>query len=286
MQLVRRGDPRAFELVYDRHSGAAFSPRLPDGRHARPAEDVVQEAFLVDLARRRALRRARAAPCAPGCSASSTTVRSTRCAARYVHDRRRASDEGIEERFAARERTEVEAARREEARTSAPPWTRCRPSSRTSSSSPTSAASPTPRSRTCSTTPVGTVKGRMRLGLREAARPARLEGGGAVNPRAPATTAAGPTGRRLRARRAQRRRGRGRSRQHLRDVRDLPPGGRRPARGRRRAARLGRRRSTRRRSCTTGSWPSSSPRPGCCSAAGERADRPEPAPERAPPRAG
>jgi RNA polymerase sigma-70 factor (ECF subfamily) len=32
-----------------------------------------------------------------------------------VHDKRRASDEGIEERFAARERTDVEAARRDEA---------------------------------------------------------------------------------------------------------------------------------------------------------------------------
>jgi RNA polymerase sigma-70 factor (ECF subfamily) len=34
-----------------------------------------------------------------------------------VHDRRRAGDEGIEERFEARERTDVEAARREEATT-------------------------------------------------------------------------------------------------------------------------------------------------------------------------
>jgi RNA polymerase sigma-70 factor, ECF subfamily len=34
-----------------------------------------------------------------------------------VHDKRRASDEGIEERFEARERTDVEAARREEAGT-------------------------------------------------------------------------------------------------------------------------------------------------------------------------
>jgi RNA polymerase sigma-70 factor, ECF subfamily len=32
-----------------------------------------------------------------------------------VHDRRRSGDEGIEERFEARERTDVEAARREEA---------------------------------------------------------------------------------------------------------------------------------------------------------------------------
>ena len=34
-----------------------------------------------------------------------------------VHDRRRASDEGIEERLESRERTDVEAARRDEART-------------------------------------------------------------------------------------------------------------------------------------------------------------------------
>jgi RNA polymerase sigma-70 factor (ECF subfamily) len=34
-----------------------------------------------------------------------------------VHDKRRASDEGIEERFEARERTDVEVARRDEART-------------------------------------------------------------------------------------------------------------------------------------------------------------------------
>lgn len=34
-----------------------------------------------------------------------------------VHDRRRASDEGVEERFEARDRTDVEVARREEAHT-------------------------------------------------------------------------------------------------------------------------------------------------------------------------
>ena len=33
-----------------------------------------------------------------------------------VHDKRRASDEGMEERFEARERTDVEVARRDEAR--------------------------------------------------------------------------------------------------------------------------------------------------------------------------
>ena len=47
-----------------------------------------------------------------------------------VHERRRASDEGIEERFEAGERTDVEAARREEARDGARgARRRCRPTS-------------------------------------------------------------------------------------------------------------------------------------------------------------
>src|SRR6266511_6317834 len=46
MQLVRRGDAAAFEMVYDRHATAAFSLayRMTGTRNA--AEDVVQEAFL------------------------------------------------------------------------------------------------------------------------------------------------------------------------------------------------------------------------------------------------
>ena len=46
-----------------------------------------------------------------------------------VHDKRRASDEGMEERFEARERTDVEVARRDEARTVRARWTSCPPSS-------------------------------------------------------------------------------------------------------------------------------------------------------------
>jgi RNA polymerase sigma-70 factor, ECF subfamily len=46
MQLVQGGNPRSFELLYDRHGGAAFSLayRMVGNRVA--AEDIVQEAFL------------------------------------------------------------------------------------------------------------------------------------------------------------------------------------------------------------------------------------------------
>src|SRR3954469_10588510 len=46
MALVRTGDSAAFEVVYERHGGVAFSlARRMCGR-GQAAEDVVQEAFL------------------------------------------------------------------------------------------------------------------------------------------------------------------------------------------------------------------------------------------------
>src|SRR5271167_1666437 len=46
MQLIRDGQARAFEVIFDRHGGASFSLayRICGGRAL--AEDVVQEAFL------------------------------------------------------------------------------------------------------------------------------------------------------------------------------------------------------------------------------------------------
>ena len=46
MELVREGDPRAFELVFERHSGVAFSLAYRMCGSRSRAEDVVQEAFL------------------------------------------------------------------------------------------------------------------------------------------------------------------------------------------------------------------------------------------------
>ena len=117
MQLVGDGNPRAFELLYDRHGGASFSLAYRMVGNRVTAEDITQEAFL------------------------------------------------SEERHEARERTEVEAARNEEAR-----------SVRTALDS-----LPAEQRRTIELAyfggfsqsqiaemldePVGTVKGRTRLGL-------------------------------------------------------------------------------------------------------------------------
>lgn len=46
MELVGAGDVRAFEVIFDRHSGPAFSLALRMCGRRVAAEDVVQEAFI------------------------------------------------------------------------------------------------------------------------------------------------------------------------------------------------------------------------------------------------
>ena len=116
MQLVRRGDARAFEVIYERHSSAAVSlaSRMMGTRAG--AEDVTQDAFLSLW--RSGARYDRARGSVRTWVLGIVHHRAIDALRRAtVHDRRRASDEGIEERFEARERTDVEAARREEAGT-------------------------------------------------------------------------------------------------------------------------------------------------------------------------
>jgi len=116
MQYVRKGKADAFEIVYERHSGAAFSLayRMVGTRNA--AEDVVQEAFVSIWRSGARYERARGSVRTWVLGiVHNRAIDALRRAT--VHDRRRASDEGMEERFEARERTDAEAARREEART-------------------------------------------------------------------------------------------------------------------------------------------------------------------------
>src|SRR5512133_783092 len=115
MQLVRRGDAAAFELVYDRHATAAFSLayRMTGARIA--AEDVVQEAFL-SLWRSNA-RYDRARGSVRTWVLGIVHNRAIDALRRsVVRDGRRASDEGIEARCESVERTGAEVACRDEAR--------------------------------------------------------------------------------------------------------------------------------------------------------------------------
>ncbi len=116
MALVQQGDPNAFELIYDRHGSAAFSLAYRMVGNRAVAEDVSQEAFLSIWRSRLRYEPERG-------SVRSWVLgivhhRGIDALRRnQVHDKRRTSAEGLEERQEAPERTDVEVARREEART-------------------------------------------------------------------------------------------------------------------------------------------------------------------------
>jgi RNA polymerase sigma-70 factor, ECF subfamily len=169
MQLVQAGDPRAFELLYDRHGGAAFSLAYRMVGNRTSAEDVTQEAFL-SIWRSR-LRYDQARGSVRTWVLGIVHNRAIDALRRSVtHDRRRETMDGVEERFEARDRTDVEAARREEAR----------------SVRSAIATLPEDQRRTIELAyfggfshsqiaellnePIGTVKGRMRLGLEKLRR--------------------------------------------------------------------------------------------------------------------
>jgi RNA polymerase sigma-70 factor, ECF subfamily len=115
MQLVYAGQPAAFEAIYDRHADAAFSLAYRMCGQRALAEDVVQEAFLSLWRSGARYDRARGSvrTWVLGVVHNRAIDALRR---RTAHDRGRISDEGIEERLAAPERTEVEFARRDEAR--------------------------------------------------------------------------------------------------------------------------------------------------------------------------
>ncbi len=164
MQLVYRGNTDAFEVVYDRHADAAFSLAYRICLQRQLAEDVIQEAFLSLWRSRARYERTRGSVrswiLGIVHNRSIDAVRRRR-----VRDRGETLDEQIESRLAAPERTDVEFARREEAREVRDALERL----------------PAEQSRvielayfggmthvqiaTLLDEPIGTVKGRMRLGL-------------------------------------------------------------------------------------------------------------------------
>jgi RNA polymerase sigma-70 factor (ECF subfamily) len=177
MALVRHGEARAFEVIYDRHSSVAFSLayRMCGTRVA--AEDVVQESFLALW--RSGARYDRTRGSVRTWVLGIVHNRSIDWLRRSLtHDRRRAGDDGIEERFEAAERTDVEVARRDEAREIRAALDEL----------------PDEQSRVIELafyggythseiaemldTPIGTIKGRMRLGMEKMRR--TLEAAGVV----------------------------------------------------------------------------------------------------------
>jgi len=164
MVHLARGDANAFDLIYERHADAAFSLayRISGSRVA--AEEVAQDAFLSVWRNgsRYEPSRGSVRNWILGI-VHNRAIDSLRRAVR--HDSRRAGDEGLAERLMAPERTEVEVGRREQA----------------SEVRGLLAELPTDQRRVIElayfagfthtqiadmlTIPVGTVKGRMRLGL-------------------------------------------------------------------------------------------------------------------------
>ncbi len=166
MSLVRENDARAFEIVYERHADAAFSLAYRMCGKRAIAEDVIQEAFLSLW--RSGGRYDRTRGGVRNWILGIVHNRAIDALRRgTVRDRRHASDEGIEERLEAAERTDVLVGARDEAREIR------------------AALGDLPREQSrvielayyggfthaeiaeMLDTPVGTIKGRMRLGLQK-----------------------------------------------------------------------------------------------------------------------
>jgi RNA polymerase sigma-70 factor (ECF subfamily) len=108
MERVAGNDADAFEVVLERHADAAFSLAYRICGRRSLAEDIAQEAFLSIW--RSGARYDRARGSVRTWTLGIVHNRAVDALRRSgVHDRRRASDEGIEETLVAPERTESQA---------------------------------------------------------------------------------------------------------------------------------------------------------------------------------
>ncbi|HWX45217.1 MAG TPA: sigma-70 family RNA polymerase sigma factor [Solirubrobacteraceae bacterium] len=166
MELVCENDAAAFAVIYERHVGAALALALRMCGSLALAEDVVQEAFL-------SLWRSGAHYDGARGSVRSWLLGIVHHRAidalrrRVVLDRGRVSDDGIEEQLEAAERTEREAGRRDAAREVRailgglpPEQSRVIELAYYGGLTNTEIAA-------MLDAPVGTIKGRMRLGLQK-----------------------------------------------------------------------------------------------------------------------
>jgi RNA polymerase sigma-70 factor (ECF subfamily) len=166
MQLLREGDSAAFAVVYERHATAAFSLAFRMCGKRAPAEDVVQEAFL-------SLWRSGARYDGTRGSVRTWVLgivhnRAIDALRRgVVQERGRVSDEGIDEQLEATERTEQEVGRRDEAREIRAALVGLPPEQSRVIELAYYGGFSHSEIATMLDTPVGTIKGRMRLGLQK-----------------------------------------------------------------------------------------------------------------------
>jgi RNA polymerase sigma-70 factor, ECF subfamily len=164
MHLVRAGDAQAFEIVFDRHSGAAFSLAYRMCGRQAMAEDIVQEAFV-------SLWRSGARYDATRGSVRTwvlSVVRNRTIDAfrrESAKGSRDVSEEGIAERMAAPEFTDTEVERRDEARQVRKALVELPPDQRQVIELAYFGGFTHSQIADMLELPSGTVKGRMRLGL-------------------------------------------------------------------------------------------------------------------------
>jgi RNA polymerase sigma-70 factor (ECF subfamily) len=166
MQLVGEDDSAAFEIVYERHAEAACSLAFRICGRRAVVEDVVQEAFL-------SLWRG-ASSYDPVRGSVRTWVlgivhhRAIDALRRgVVQDRGRVSDEGIDEQLEAAERTDQEVGRRDEAREVRAALEDLPPEQSRVIELAYYGGLTHSEIAAMLDTPVGTIKGRMRLGLQK-----------------------------------------------------------------------------------------------------------------------
>jgi RNA polymerase sigma-70 factor (ECF subfamily) len=114
MDLVHEGEIRAFEMIFDRHAGVAFSLAYRMCGRRAVAEDIVQEAFLSLW--RTGARYERTRGSVRSWVLSAVHNRAVDAFRReVVRDRQAVSDEGLAERLPSPERTDTEVERRDDA---------------------------------------------------------------------------------------------------------------------------------------------------------------------------
>lgn len=176
MLHVARGDADAFDLIYERHADAAFSLAYRITGSRVTAEEVAQDAFL-------ALWR-NGSRYEPGRGSVRNWIlgivhnRAIDALRRAVrHTSRRAGDEGLAERLVSPERTDVEVGRRQEAGEIRGLLGDLPPDQRRVIELAYFAGFTHTEIADMLTIPVGTVKGRMRLGLEKLRSRMEMSGG-------------------------------------------------------------------------------------------------------------